>query len=60
MGLRANIRKEATAELSKKIEQILNESSFKENILKMQKVYVNAQDAAKHAQVVEQFLETTH
>ncbi len=60
MGLRANIRKEATAELSKKIQQILNETSFKENILKMQKVYINAQDATKHAHVIEQFLETTH
>ncbi|WP_298422726.1 glycosyltransferase [uncultured Kordia sp.] len=60
MGLRANIRKEATTELSKKIQQILNDSSFKENILKMQKVYINAQDATKHALVVEQFLDTTH
>ncbi|WP_430412126.1 nucleotide disphospho-sugar-binding domain-containing protein [Kordia sp.] len=60
MGLRANIRKEATTEVTKKIKHILNQSSFKENILKMQEKYKNAQDAAKHAHIVEQFLEHTH
>lgn len=60
IGLRANVRKEATKNITKKIRQILHQSSFKENILKMQKVYINAQDATKHALVIEQFLENTH
>ncbi|WP_046758370.1 glycosyltransferase [Kordia jejudonensis] len=60
MGLRANIRKEATADVTEKIQQILNKSTFKENILKMQKIYKNAQDATKHAAIVETFLENTH